>query len=99
AICTSATALDPELCIRAEPVPEPGIGTIGGVSSRLKSQFRRDPSKATVVGPPAPGLAPALPTAKIIVEAVNKVIAAADVPKCVSARIWPHHLCPMKLGP
>jgi hypothetical protein len=46
-------------------------------------------SRATLVASFAPGLAPAVPTAKVIGEQVNKVIAAANVPQSVSARICP----------
>jgi hypothetical protein len=56
---------------------------------RLKSQFLRVASKATLVASFAPGLAPAVPTAKVIAEEVNKVIATAEVPNCVIARICP----------
>jgi hypothetical protein len=62
---------------------------MGGVRVGLKSQFLRVASKATLVASFAPGLAPAVPTAKVIAELVNKVIAAADVAQCVSARICP----------
>jgi hypothetical protein len=56
---------------------------------RLKSQFLTVASKGTLVASLAPGSAPAVPTAKVIVEEVNKVIAAADIPQSVSARICP----------
>jgi hypothetical protein len=71
-----------------------GLGTMGEVVVTLKSQSRYVASRTTLVMPLAPGLAPAVPTANVIVEDVNKVIAAADVPQSVSARICPHHLCP-----
>jgi hypothetical protein len=66
-----------------------GLGIVGGVRVKLKSQFLGVPSKATRVASFAPGLARAAPTAKVIVEVVNKVIAAADVPQCFSACICP----------
>jgi len=66
-----------------------GLGTMGGVLVTLKSQSLKVASRTTLVASFAPGLAPAVPTANVIVEKVNKVITAADVPQSASARIYP----------